>query len=214
MVDFYQRSLKKGDSYDTWLTEMAAMMTEDIVSPTVTPDHYATIPGNRIRPLIASGGAVSLINWAALARNSYAAGGSFGAFLNRRYGLAIYSNMVDCPSAITGYACVDSIIKGAGGVGLSDEFARLGATLYGLLPETGTPAGYGFPQVTASGFTLAAVALSPYAAYRPATATALGANFAATTHTYQLDTVQAGQTTYARTGLVVPAGVTVLLVIE
>ncbi|MEI7705114.1 MAG: hypothetical protein WCK73_11020 [Deltaproteobacteria bacterium] len=214
MTDFYQRTVKHNAPYDTWLTEMAAMMTEDAITPSVTPDHYAKIPDNRIKPLIASGGAVSLIHWVNLGNASYAAGGSLGAFLNRRYGLAIYSSMVDCAPTLSGYACVDALIRERGGAGLDDEYARLGATLYGLLPVAGTPGGYGFPRISTSGLTLAAVDLSGYASNRPATATSLGATFAATTHTYQFDTVAAGRTTYARSGVVVPAGVTLVLVIQ
>ncbi len=120
--------------------------------------------------------------------------------------------MVNCSTSASGYACVDSLIQAAGGVGYGDEFARLGATVFGLLPVTGTPSGYGFPAATAGGYSLAAVDLSSYA--RPSTAASLGSNFLATTHTYQLDTIAAGKTTYIRTGVVVPAGAALLLVIR
>ena len=213
MVNYYQRSLKKGASYDTWLEEMSAMMTEDVITPAVTPDHYAKIPDNRIRPYIGSGGAISLINWGTgVPTGNYALGGSLGAFLDRRYGLSIYTDMVNCAAAISSYACVDSLIQAAGGVGYGDEFARLGATVFGLLPVTGPPGGYGFPAATAGAYSLAAVDLSSYP--RPAIAASLGGNFLATTHTYQLDTIATGKTTYIRTGVVVPAGTTLLLVIR
>ncbi len=90
MVNYYQRSLKKEAPYDTWLEEMSAMMTEDVITPAVTPDHYAKIPDNRIRPYVESGGAISLINWGeGVPSGNYAVGGSLGAFLDRRYGLSI-----------------------------------------------------------------------------------------------------------------------------
>lgn len=213
MVNYYQRSLKKGAPYDTWLEEMSAMMTEDVITPAVTPDHYAKIPDNRIRPYIESGGAISLINWGTgVPLGNYALGGSLGAFLDRRHGLSVYTDMVDCATSLSSYACVDSLIQAAGGVGFGDEFARLGATVFGLLPVTGTPSGYGFPAATAGAYSLAAIDLSSYA--RPATAASLGSDFLATTHTYQVETVAVGKTTYIRTGVLVPPGAELLLVIR
>ncbi len=211
MVNFYQRSIKVADPYDTWLEEMSAMMTEDIVTPAVTPDHVAKIPDARIRPYVESGGAASLVAWKGLDDPQYPLGGSLGAFLNRRYGLAVYSSMVACSSKLTSYECVDSIIKERGGVGFADEFARLGASIFARIPAPGMPATYGFPQATAGKYTLGPVDLS---AYYMALPEALDVNFPATSHTYDLDQVGAGKTTYTRNQVVVPPGTTFLLVIQ
>jgi hypothetical protein len=215
MVNHYQRSVRRTSPYDTWLEEMSAMMTEDVVTPAVTPDHATKIPGARVGPYVGRGGAVSLVSWGpGVDTKLYEAVGSLGAFLDRRHGLAVYANMVDCPITSTGVACVDSLIRTAGGSGFEDDLARMGASVYGLLPVAGTPAGYGFPEKVAGGFTLGAIDLSAWASIRPATATSLGGAFPATAHTYQLDTVPAGRTTYARAAVVVPAGVTLLVVIR
>ena len=211
MVNHYQRSIKVADPYDTWLEEMSAMMTEDIVTPVVTPDHVAKIPDARIKPYIQSGGARSLNAWKGLANPQYPLGGSLGAFLNRRYGLAVYSSMVACSSKLTSYECVDSIIKNNSGVGLADEFARLGVTIFGRTSAVGAPAQYGFPQKTAGKYTLAAIDLSTYFLDLPV---ALDVDFPATTHTYVLDSVPTGGTTYRRTQVVVPPGTSFLLVIR
>jgi len=111
-----------------------------------------------------------------------------------------------------------SLILRNGGAGLDDEFARLGATLYGLLPVTGTPAGYGFPQKVTTEitppFTLGAIDVSAYAAARPTDATSLENGFQATSYTYTADAIPAGRTTYSRSGVVVPPETSVLLVIQ
>ena len=47
LVNFYQRSLMIGSPYDTWLEEMSAMMTEDIIAPAVSPGRIFNIPRPR-----------------------------------------------------------------------------------------------------------------------------------------------------------------------
>ena len=216
MVNFYQRSVVRGTPNDTWLEETTATMTDDIVTPAATPDHVSIIPGQRIRPYVASGGAISLIGWDYPAQNTYSLAGSFGAFVDRRYGTSILSGTIDCPG--TGIDCVDGLIRAGGGTSFADDFARVGASIFGLLPVTGTPADYGYPQKVSGAYTLSAIDVSAYAANRKATATSLPfadpPAFAAGTHTYQLDTVASGQAVYTRTGVVVPAGTSILLVIQ
>ena len=213
MVNWYQRAISRNlTSFETWLEEMSAMMTEDIVTLTVTPDHYAKIGDARIRPYVQTGGAVSLINWTNLSSGSYGLGGSLGAFLNRRYGLNIYMNLLDCSGTANNWSCVDGLIKANGGTGYDDEFSRCGVTVFGLFPGTGLPAGYGYPAVTLSGFALPVYDVSAYSSYRPATAASLGATFEATSQTYSADTIIG--TTYSRTSVVVPAKSTLLLSIQ
>lgn len=50
MANFYQRSVFRGTSNDTWLEETTATMIDDIVPPAVTPDHYSIIPGSASDP--------------------------------------------------------------------------------------------------------------------------------------------------------------------
>lgn len=212
MVNFYQRNVSRGTPNDTWLEETTATMTDDIVSPVATPDHVSIIPSQRIRPYVASGGAITLTGWEFPDQNSYSLAGALGAFVNRRYGTSILSGTIDCPG--TGIECLDGLIRAGGGTGFADDFARVGASIFGVLPVNGTPDGYGYPQKITGGYTLAAIDVSAFAADRRTSPTALTLEFPAASHTYRLDTIAAGQAVYSRTGVVVPAGTSILLVIQ
>ena len=106
------------------------------------------------------------------------------------------------------------LIKNNGGLDFADEFAHFGATIFAALPAAGMPAGYGYPAKTDGGYALLPIDVSALLAQRPATATALGANYAATTHTYQIDTIPSGKTTYVRNGVLVPANTTLLVLVR
>jgi len=212
MVNFYQRSVVRNATNDTWLEETTATMTEDIVVPAATPDNVSIIPGQRIRPYVASGGAISLVGWDYPAQNPYSLAGALGAFVDRRYGTSILTGTVDCVAS--GVDCLDGLIRAAGGTGFADDFARVGASIFGLLPVTGTPADYGYPRKVTGSYTLSAIDVTAYAGNRKPAATSLGLDFPAGSHTYQLDTVAAGRTIYTRTGVVVPPGTSIMLVIQ
>lgn len=226
MVNFYQRSilLNPARNHDTWLEETSAMMSEDIIGPSVikNPDNsgYNKIAQSRLPLYVQTGGNVSYINWPTFASSSpnYNLGGSFGAFLNRRYGLAIYtqllSNCNDGTAGTTSYACLDTIIKARGGIGFADDFAHFGASIFATLPPPTGPSFYGYPAKTDGAYTLPAIDVSAFASRRPATAATLSSGYTATTHTYQIDTVAAGKTSYVRSGVVVPANTTLLVVIK
>lgn len=210
MVNLYQRAVLRDVANDTWLEEITAMMSEDLVAPGATPDHYFKMARQRIRPYLASGGAVSLTAWQA--PQSYWSGGSIAAFLDRRYGTSILSGTIGCAGG--GVECLDGLIVAGGGAGFDEEFARMGVSVFGLLPIDGTPAGYGFPQAVSGAYTLLAIDVPAFAAYRPQVATPLVDAFPAGSHTYQLDAVAAGRSVYSRTGVVVPAGASLHLVIQ
>lgn len=219
MVNFYQRAVARDVVHDTWLEETSAMMTEDIVTPTVV-NAYNKVLSYRLPIYLATGGNVSYINWTTQsdASPNYAVGGGFGAFLNRRYGLSIFQQLVTACSdgnpatpALTSYTCLDGLIKANGGVGFSDEFSRFGATVFGQLPAVGTPAGYGYPSTAAGSYLLQGADLS---ALRPVSAAPLVTAFAATSHTFQRDSIAAGQGSYVRNGVVVPAHTSLVLVIK
>jgi Peptidase M30 len=221
MVNFYQRAVLQNTSHDTWLEETSAMMTEDIVTPSVLGG-YNKIINVRLPDYLKAGGDVSYLNWPRLldASSHYAIGSGFGAFLNRRYGLAIYKGLSltcsDGPAtsttpARTSYDCLDGLIKANGGAGFSDEFSRFGTTVFGQLPAVGAPAGYGYPSVQAGAYTLQAKDLSStlLAVHAP-----LASGFAATSQTYQRDTIAFGKTSYVRNNVVVPAHTTLTLTIK
>jgi hypothetical protein len=222
MVNFYQRAVVRGVVHDTWLEETAAMMTEDIVAPAVIRNNYNKIMNVRLPAYLNAGGNVSYLNWPTLQESSshYGLGGGFGAFLNRRYGLAIYQQLVtSCNDARatasaparTSYDCLDGLIRANGGAGFSDEFSRFGATVFGQLPAVGAPAGYGYPSVQAGVYTLQAKDLSTTAVAAPA---ALASGYTATSQTYQRDTIAFGKTSYVRNGVLVPARTTLTVTIK
>lgn len=219
MINFYQRAVVLGLNHDTWLEETTAMMSEDIIAPTVIGG-YNAIARDRLPTYVRTGGAVSYINWPALSGPNYAIGGAFGAYLNRCYGLAIYKQLVtNCkdgtgPGLVTSYACLDTLIQSNGGAGFADDFAHFGAAIFAALPPGSVGNRYGFPARSDGGYSLQAIDVSSLSTSVPATAAALSGGYTATTHTYQLDTVAAGKTSYVRNGAVVPANTTLLVVIQ
>lgn len=215
MVNYFQRSVARSVVHDSWLEETTAMMTEDIVAPALLGG-YNKVLSYRLATYVGSGGNVSYINWPTLADASahYALGGGFGAFLNRRYRLAIYQKLVDvCADtpALSSYACLDGLIKASGGAGFSDEFARFGATVFGRFPASGAPEGYGYPATQAGVYQLQASDLSRLTLARPA---ALASGYRATSHTFQRDTVAAGKTAYVRSNVVVPANTSLMVIVQ
>ncbi|MDQ3058368.1 MAG: hypothetical protein M3R45_02425 [Pseudomonadota bacterium] len=211
LVNFYQRSVARSVAHDTWLEETSAMMTEDIVAPAVIGGYNKALT-DRLPVYLASGGNVSYINWPALTNSSanYAMGAGFGAFLNRRYGLSIYQQLVSvCGNE--SFACVDELIKTNGGSGFSDEFARFGTTVFGRFPASGMPAGHGYPAKQAGAYDLQAKDLSSLPLGAPQSLTS---GYRETTHAYQRDTIAAGKTTYVRTGVVVPANTSLTVSIQ
>ncbi len=212
MVNFYQRAVSRNIPNDTWLEETTATMTDDMVTPLATPDHVTILPGQRILPYVRSGGAISLTSWQYPVQNSYALAGAFAGLVDRRYGTAILTGTIGC--AGSGVDCVDGLIAASGGTSFEDDFGRAGASTLGLFPAVGVPAGYGYPQKTSGVYTIPAIDVSQYASSRKPIATSLLAGFEGGSHTYQLDTIPAGSTVYTRTGVAVPAGTSVLLVIQ
>lgn len=99
-----------------------------------------------------------------------------------------------------------------GGEGFADEFARVGASALGRM-SVETPYGFGFRSALAGDYRLRPVncaALEPsMTAPRP-----LEGVYRATTHSYDYDFLDAGQTSFVRDGVVVPAGTTLLVVVN
>ncbi|MBI3286364.1 MAG: PKD domain-containing protein [Burkholderiales bacterium] len=219
MINFYQRSIKNASDHDTWLEETSAMMGEDVLAKIIFSGGYNKMVNVRIPQYLASGGAVSYINWPELSGNNYGFGGSFAAFLNRKYGIDIFKQLVtackDGGSNPSSYLCLNGLIQANAGLGLADELSKFGASLFGGTPAANLPAGIGFPQFSSSGFGFDAVDIGTMAkAVMPATATALSSGFTATTHTYVQETLGAGKTTFVRKGVQVPAGTTLNVLIR
>ena len=221
MVNFYQRTITKGYDHDTWLEETSAMMTEDIVAPSVIKNtdgtDYNKIATLRLPGYLTTGGAVSYINWVGSSANYYM-GGAFGAFLNRRYGLNLYKQLVttcvDGTTTTTSYGCLDGLIKANGGISFADDFARFGASMFGTLPAVGAPAGYGFPGVSSLGYFLVPIDVSTMVSLLPVSPSSVASGFSATTHSYLRNTLAVGTSTYSRRNIVVPANTTLSVVVK
>jgi PKD repeat protein len=217
LINYYQRVIARGTAHDVWLEETSAMMSEDIVTPAAVPGFDETWA--RHQGYISGGGDLGYVGWTAPAGGSYNQGGTFGAFLNRRYGLNIYKQLItDCADGTgtnSSYQCMDKLISKNGGVGFADEFARMGASTFGGMPGGNLPLGFGLPGIVADGYFL-----GPYDSSqlrKPALATPplpLTNGFLATSQTYQIDSIAAGKTQYQRNGIVVPASTTMILVIQ
>jgi hypothetical protein len=216
LINFYQRDIVRRVSHATWLEETSAMLAEDFVTPAVLPYSRTNARHNGYAD---SGGGTGYLGWTDPGGNSYNLGATFGGFLHRRYGLNIDRRLMDTfaddGSPLSSYLCVDSIIARSGGNGFEDEFDRMGASVFGSMAVSGVPDGFGFPSVSVEGYSLDPLdsAMYRYSLVRTA-ARPLSQGFLATLHTYQIDTITPGQTTYGRNGVAIPAGTTLVLVIQ
>ncbi|MEJ6001925.1 M30 family zinc metallopeptidase [Paucibacter soli] len=214
LINYYQRWVSRGLDHDSWLEETSAMMSEDIMATTATPG-YHKITQTRLPSYLASGAGVSLLKWTELDDDHYNLGGSFGAFLNRRYGLAVAQQLItDCTPTQSSYACLDAIIRKNGGGGFADEFARMGASVFGGMPSHGQPWGYGFRKVQAGDYLLNAVDTAALGAKRRSEVLGQLSNFGMTSHSYQADTVALGASRYVRRGVQVPPATTLTVVVR
>lgn len=221
MANAYQRTVKRGLRHESWLEETTAMMAEDIVvagllkNSSGTP--YNDISYSRIPSYMSFTGSFGYIgpSWGL---GTYAAGGSFGAFLNRRYGIGLFKQLQDVcndyTASQTSYRCVDQTIKTMGGQGFADEFARMGITLMAPLSAAETPPGYGYPMVMDGKFTLTAFDPAASPSFHLANSTKYYEEFQRTSMSYISDSVPSGSTRYRRNGAVVPAGSTLSVIIH
>lgn len=112
----------------------------------------------------------------------------------------------------TSYSCMDTLIKAAGGVGMGDELAKFGISLWGNTPASALPSGLGFPQRTVDGvfdaIDVATVVKSlKITAKSPAT-------MVPTSHYFAQETIAAGATNYSKSGVIVPAGATLHIMVR
>ncbi len=231
MINYYQRVILHSDTHESWLEETSALMTQDIFDPglTISPGCLPIVCD--VRAFATSGAGISYFNWpTSISTAHYNLGGAFAAFLNRRYGPVIYMQlMTDCytpTTNTTSFACLDFLIKQNGGVGFADEFAKMGASVFGRIGGSAEPSQYGFP---AKSGTVTAVGnlIGSYSYALPAfnnwwttpstitipTATTL-TSFSYTAQTYKIDTVAAGKTSYVRTGVSVPAKTSLITIVK
>lgn len=217
MINWYQRLVLLGKYHDDWLEETSAMMGEDIFLTAQVPT-YNKMRDYRIPNYVKNGGAVSLVNWVELSDSSYNMGGAFGAYLNRKYGLKFFYDVLkNCDDGVTGktsYDCINSLIKSNNGVDIVEDFSRFNASVFSLLPATNLPKDYGYPLINDSGFTLVAIDNSVNSSKLPTTAPSLSGGYTATTSTYKVDTLNVGVTTYVKNNVLIPANTNLTIVIK
>lgn len=212
MINWYQRNVFLNlRTHDTWLEEMTALMSEDIVSPTVVEDvngaPYNNIVTYRLQSYLSSGGGLNLVRWASLSKAGphYGMAGGFGAYLNRRYGLELYRQlMTACTNAnASSWDCLDGLIKKLGGNSAAEEFYQYGATVFSLGTLNAPSARFSFPATNTGGYRLSVVDLSKYAAYRLPSAKPIY-SWQATSHTYLIEKVNFNIFGVKRRGVQVP----------
>lgn len=211
MVSWYERHVQRGAAKnDTWLEEMLAMMSEDIITPVLVKDStgqpYQKILDYRLLSYVNSGGGLSLVNWASLAQAGpyYGMAGGFGAYINRQYGLAVYKGLItDCTDIKSGWACLDAVIKKNGGKGVDEAFNQYGLTVFGLGDITGPSSKYGFPSRTDGEYVLAGLNLSNLKKYRPSSSLAVQ-SWGTGTHTYFIETANINIFSFTRRSIVIP----------
>ena len=214
LIAFYQNTVARNKNWSAaWLDETLAMMSEDIVVSAVVD--YNKMADMRLPDYLKSGGNISLDNWLnASASSHYDMGATLGAFLNRRYGLNIYQQLLtECTTPTLKddeYACLNSIIVKNGGLGLADELGKMGASVFSKASPSTNLIGYGFPRVNASSYTLQAIDLSNKFLSKPADVF----SYRSMSQTYLNDSVPTGATRYIRQSVRVPARTRLQLVIK
>ncbi|MDR0226915.1 MAG: hemagglutinin [Burkholderiaceae bacterium] len=184
MVNFYQRGALKGTDYmfDTFLEEMTALMSEDILADRLTP---GTNPmrDTRIRQWMAQPGFnCDLASWQASTTSpcfGYSIVGSLGAYLLRQHGIGFYRQLLQNTSSTDSLQVLGNAIAQAGGPSLPVTLQRWGANI-ALLPPT-APSGFGWPARSELGYSLPAIDGQLYAQVRKLPAT-VPAQLAARAH--------------------------------
>jgi hypothetical protein len=215
LIAFYQNTVARNKNWSAaWLDETLAMMSEDIVVPAAV--NYNKMADMRLPDYLKSGGNISLDNWLYVSDTSshYDMGATLGAFLNRRYGLNVYQQLLTActtPSLKDDeYACLNSIIVQNGGLGLADELGKMGASVFSKASPSTNIVGYGFPRVNAGSYTLQAIDLSNKFLSKPADVF----SYRSMSQTYLNDSVPTGATRYIRQSVRVPARTRLQLVIK
>ncbi len=214
-INFYQRTIVRARSHAVWLEETSAMLAEDLLPLSLVNDSRTWA---RHQGYLGGGGGVGYVGWTHPEGGSYNFGGTFAGFLHRWYGVDIDRELIsDCDdhgSLTESYQCMDALIVQQGGVSFADELERMGATVFGGMGRGGVPDGFGLPSIVREGFEL--ISLESSSARNPDLAefAPLSTGVLATSHTYHLDVIGAGQTTYRRDGVEIPAGATLIVVVQ
>lgn len=174
MQNFYRRGVLMGSAstFDTWLEEMSAMMMEDWASNTLNPG-YNAIRDMRFPSYLGYGGKgsynCSVTDWTPMGTSceSYAVNGSFGAYLNRHFGLDFFRSVLNSTGAADSQGLLDAAIKARRpDSGIGQELRYFSAGAAGLVPLGAGIAGYSMPARSEDGFNLAAIDAAAFSGSR------------------------------------------------
>jgi PKD repeat protein len=214
-INFYQRTIVRARSHAVWLEETSAMLAEDLLPLGLVDDSRTWA---RHQGYLGGGGGIGYVGWTHPEGGSYNFGGTFAGFLHRWYGVDIDRKLItDCDdhgSPTESYQCMDALIVQQGGVSFADELERMGATVYGGMGRGSVPDGFGLPSIVREGFELISLESSSARDPELATFAPLSTGYLATSHTYHLDVIGAGQTVYRRDNVEIPAGATLIVVVQ
>jgi hypothetical protein len=130
--------------------------------------------------------------------------GSFGAYLNRQYGLTVFRDLLsECSAIANGWDCLDKVIKKNGGQSAADEFNQFGLTVFGLGDTGGPSRKFSFPRKVDGDYVLEARDLTTLRTYRPAKSGEL-TRWSTGTHAYFTETANLNIFTFTRRGITIP----------
>ncbi|BCG01296.1 hypothetical protein PPGU19_058640 [Paraburkholderia sp. PGU19] len=165
MQNFYRRSVQMGAQYafEPWLEEMSAMMMEDWASGTIVPG-YNTIRDARFVTYMTYAGHGSyncgLTTWTPYSTDceSYAVNGSFGGYLNRRFGMSFYQPLLTNKNHTASIDILNEVIGNAQAGATAPSMLRdFAAAASGLVPLSTNVAGFSLPARSENCFTLPAI---------------------------------------------------------
>ena len=212
MVDFYRHRVELGDFDSPWLAEMKARMALELILPVVTSERDPIFAESWVADYLTSTSPVPLDLSGVPVPTAPQMIGAFGAFLARGYGAGFLTAIQSC-TTVFGVDCLQQAIVAAGGGGFADEFARFGASVFALIPPGGAPSGYGFPTMTRDGYALGSIDLTGQESRRVQRSD-WGYYMPPLSHSFFAEPIGPGRTTYRRTGVPVPAGTTLLVVVR
>ncbi|MDR2341864.1 MAG: hypothetical protein LBD84_02330 [Campylobacteraceae bacterium] len=172
-INFYQHDvLSNGDSFDTFLEEMSAVMMEDIVSSQIDAV-YSDIADRYTKWLADSSNYnYDFTDWSKGSSN-YDIIASFGAFLLRQHGIEFYKDLLKTHSDSSSLSdkesslnILDKTIKKYNNKGLKDALQKWGTGI-AMLPADKSPENFGYPEKPIDGgFYLKALDGGSYASAR------------------------------------------------
>lgn len=167
MINYYQRDVTLGVSFDSWLEEMSALMMQDLLDTTYSiPSTVATSYMNgwahdhsyRCSPFVFDGTLGSDCF-------SYQIGSVLGAHILRKHGLGFYQDLLKTTQSDS-LVALNSVL-----VPRADSAMRSAAqvnAVAAMLKNTTVPTAYRFPAVPGSTFSLPEILPQDYGTYQPA----------------------------------------------